>query len=202
VTGVVDSAGVVPWRYPNAASSAPLIGNSRQTDPGNAFSLQVGSCARACTTADLGVGGTITVTFSSVAPANFHTAGLIVYQPAYFVAIKENGLIRYNTGDSHPDNGASMTRLSWDDDYGGLSPGDQDALMITAMGAYPAQSGFQPLNGTKTGEIASGVVSVASACAQACEGVFVDPGGTWPAGPQQAIDGNYQLAQPRICTTL
>ena len=134
-------------------------------------------------------------------PANFHTAGLIVYQPAYFIAVKTGGLFQYNLGDSHPDNGASMTRLSWNDDYGGLTPGDQDAIMITAMGAYPAQAGFQPFNGTKTGEIASGTVSIASSCAQACEGVFVDPGGTWPAGPQQAIDGNYHLAQPRVCVT-
>lgn len=201
-TAVVDSGAHGPWRRPAAPSSAPLIGNSRQTAAGNAFSMQVGSCARECNTGDLGVGGTITVTFSSVAPANFHTAGLIIYVPAYFVAIKEGALIQYSTGDSHPDNGASMTRLSWDDDYGGLSPGAQDAIMITAMGAYPAKAGFQPFNGSVTGEIATGSVSIASACAQACEGVFVDPGGTWPAGSQQAIDGNYQLAQPRTCVTL
>lgn len=200
-TGVVDSGLHGPWRVPGAPNFSPLIGNSRQTAAGNAFSMQVGSCVRSCVTGDLGIGSTITVTFSSVAPANFHTAGLVVWQPAYFVLIRKGGLTGYSNGDSHPDTGASMTRLSWDDDYGGLTPGDQDAMMITAMGAYPATAGFQPLNGTKIGEIASGSVSIASACAPVCEGVFVDPGGTWPAGAQQALDGNYQLAQPRVCLT-
>jgi hypothetical protein len=200
-TGVTDSGGLGPWRIPSIPNNAPLIGEIRQTDPGNAASIQVGSCARACVAADLGVGSTITVTFGSVAPANFHSTGLVVYQPAYFVAVKQFGLIRYDFGDAHPDFGASLTRMSWDDDYGaGFGNADQDASMLGAMCAYPPVAGFTPFNGTVIGEITSGAVSVAATCLSVCEATFPDPGGTWPAGAS-LLCGNYQYAQPRTCST-
>jgi hypothetical protein len=200
-TAVADSGGLGPWRRAFAPNSAPIIGQSRQTDPGNAASIQVGSVGRACVAADLGIGSTITVTFGSVAPANFHSTGLIIYQPAYFVAIPQFGLIRYAMGDAHPDFGASTTRLSWDDDYGaGFSQADQDAAMITAMAAYPPVAGFAPFYGTVTGEIASGSLSLASACVPVCEASWKDPGGTWPAGAS-LLTGCYQFAQPRTCSS-
>jgi hypothetical protein len=43
----VDSQGLGPWDIPLFSSTKPSIGLSRQTDPGNAFSLQVGSVTRA-----------------------------------------------------------------------------------------------------------------------------------------------------------
>jgi hypothetical protein len=96
--------------------------------------------------------------------------------------------------------GASLTRLSWDDDYGpGTVHADRDAVMITAMGAYPPVAGFSPFVGSVIGEIASGSCSVAAACLEMCEGAEPDPGGTWPAGAIQLV-GNYQLVQPRICS--
>ena len=55
-TGVVDSGGLGPWRRPTIPNDSPVIGLSRQTAAGNTASLQVGSCARACVAADLGVG--------------------------------------------------------------------------------------------------------------------------------------------------
>lgn len=202
-TAVVDSGAHGPWARPAAPGLNPVIGDNRQTDAGNAFSAQDGSVARACATGDLGIGSTITLTFSSVAPANFHTTGLVIYMPAYYVAVKQGGIVRFNTGDAHPNVGASLTTMSWDIDYGPppWRNADQDALMITAMGSYPPVAGFSPLNGSVIGEITSGSVGVAAGCIAVCEGSMPDPGGTWPAGAS-ALFGGYQVAQPRTCSTL
>src|SRR5438445_6195826 len=170
-TGVVDSGGLGPWRRPTIPNDSPVIGLSRQTAAGNTASLQVGSCARACVAADLGVGATITTTFSSVAPANFHTAGLVIYQPAYFASVAQNGLQWRNIGNAHPDFGASFTRFSWDDDFiPPWSNSDTDSHMITAIGAYPPVAGFQPFGGKLTGELATGSCSIAAACMSVCQG--------------------------------
>lgn len=200
-TGASDSGGLGPWQIPTIPNNSPVIGLIRQTAAGNAASLQVGSVARACVAADLGIGSTVTVNFSSVAPANFHTTGLVIYQPAYFFSVGQNGFSWYNFNDAHPDFGASLTRMSWVDDYGPppIDHIDADAAAITALGAYPPVAGFQPFNGTKIGEIASGSCSIASACLPMCEGEFVDPGGTWPAGAS-LLAGSFQVGRPRTCS--
>jgi hypothetical protein len=196
-----DSQGHGPWRIPTIPNDSPVIPLSRQTDPGNTASLQVGSVARACVAADLGIGDTCTVTFSSVAPANFHTTGLVIYQPAYFFSSPQNGFAWGNVGDAHPDFGASFTRFSWDDDYiPPWSNNDRDSHRITAIGAYPPVAGFVPFSGSKIGEIASGSCSIASACQSICQGTMPDPGGTFPAGAS-LLAGNYQVAMPRTCST-
>jgi hypothetical protein len=199
-TGVVDSGGHGPWRIPSSVTASPIIGDIRQTEAGNAWSMQAGSCCRACVAADLGVGATITVTFGSVAPANFHTTGLVIYEPASFATVLQNNLWRPAEGDAYPDVSANPRELSWDIDYGaGFSQADEDAQVITAHAAYPPQSGFVPLNGTKIGEISSGTLSLASHCLTMCAQTFTDPGGTWPADADGLV-GNYGLGVPRICT--
>jgi hypothetical protein len=202
ITGVVDSGGHGPWAISSAHGLNPVIANSRETDAGNAWSLQASSATRACVGGDLGIGSTVTATFSSVAPANFHSAGLLVYVPAYYVSVTQDGIVRFNMTDAHPSGGASLTTMSWDIDYGPppWRHSDKDAVMCTAMAAYPATAGFSPFNGSLTGEIATGVVSIAAGCVQVCEGSMPDPGGTWPAGAS-GLAGNYQVMQPRTCLT-
>src|SRR6266496_569522 len=201
-TAVVDSGGHGPWATTAGLGfpPKPVIGLTRQRDgaPGPATTAIVGAGCRACVAGDLGVGATITVTFGSTFPLLFHSAGLAIWQRAFFEGIQNNGSVRYGEGDSHPDFGASLTELSWDADYGpGIEHADKDALMITAMGAYPPVSGFVPFNGTKIGEIASGSVSIAAACAEVPIGDVPDMGGTWPAGAQFLM-GNFQLSWPRV----
>ena len=50
--------------------------------------------------------------------------------------------------------------------------------------------------GSKTGEIASGQVSIAAACMELEEGTAIDPGGTWLSAAVQ-LAGNYQMVEPR-----
>lgn len=203
ITGVVDSGGHGPWARSAAHGLNPVIANSRQTDAGNAFSVQASSATRACVGADLGIGSTVTATFSSVAPANFHSAGLLVYVPAYYVTITQDGIARYGFNNGHPyGGGVSLTEMSWDIDYGPPPwlDCDADAVMCTAMAAYPATAGFAPFHGSVVGELATGAVSIAAGCIAVCEGVTPDPGGTWPAGAS-ALAGNYQVMRARTCMT-
>lgn len=163
----------------------PLIGLTRRTN------LQVGSVGRACTAGDLSSGDTVTVTFSSANPAAFHTAGLVVYVPATFSAVgTDQGDPDYSNGDI---SFGSMSALSWAADLGTSfepTPLTVPAAMLTAMGSYPAQSGFTPITGTLVGEIASGTCSIA--CAAATVSAIVDPGGSWPSTATE-LAGNYQF---------
>jgi hypothetical protein len=197
---VTDSQGVAGWVWFTGAD--PLIGlvSEDLTGSGPAAISQAGSVARPCTAGDLGAGDTITVHFNTTRPTELHLAGLVIWQQAYFVTVKQFGFVEFGNSDDHPGNGASLTRLSWTDDYGaGTAQNDRDAVMLTAMGAYPAVAGFQPFEGRKIGEIATGSCSIAACCEKLCEGSTPDPGGTWPAGAIQLV-GNYQFAQPRICS--
>jgi hypothetical protein len=131
----------------------------------------------------------------------FHTCGLIVYQAAYFTTREQFGAITYANSDQHPSISAPLARLSWNDDFGpGSVTTDRDGVMITAMGAYPAVAGFTPFSGTKIGEIASGSCSVAACCRSVCQDTLLDPGGTWPSNAIQLM-GNYQMVEPRTCST-
>jgi len=192
-----DSNAVPGWVI--STTLDPLIGLSRENNTGSGppTTSQVGSAARPCTTGDLGIGSTITVTWSTLDPGLFHTSALVIWQRAFFEVIKQGGFRIYGNNNTHPTVSGSLTTLSWDADYGpGTTNPDRDALVITAMGAYPAVSGFSPYIGAKIGEIASGSNSVAAACYGAKVGVSFDPGGTWPAGAIQLI-GNYQTVYPR-----
>jgi hypothetical protein len=202
ITNVVDSNAHGPWTWSFNHGTTPVVANSRQTDAGNAYSLQASGACRACVGADLGVGSTITVTFSSVAPANFHSAGVAVYMPAYFNTTTQTGVRRYNINNAHPNNGPSLTVMSWDIDYGPppFQHCDADSVMVTAMASYPPVAGFVPFHGSVIGEQTSGSVGIAAGCVQVCEGDMPDPGGTWPAGAS-GLAGNYQVAQARTCLT-
>ncbi len=195
--GASDSQGVPGWAWDD--NSVPLIGLARQ-DSGTEIpptTMQVGSVGRACTSGDLGIGDTVTVTFSTISPGLFHTAGLLIWQRCYFTTVKQFGFPVFDNSDEHPDVSPSLTTLSWDADFGpGTAVPDRDAILITAMGAYPARSGFAPFVGSKTGEIASGQVSIAAACMQLEEGTAIDPGGTWLSAAVQ-LAGNYQMVEPR-----
>lgn len=194
-----DSQGVAGWAIPHAGMSEPLIGPIREDISGSGppTTSQALSVTRACTTGDLGIGDTITVTYTTADPGLFHTCGLVVWQRAFFETIRQFGSREYANGDDHPGSGASLTRLSWDDDFGpGSAIPDRDALVITGMGAYPAVAGFAPFVGSVIGEIATGSVSVAAVCYEASVGVAFDPGGTWPTPAIQLV-GNYQTVYPR-----
>lgn len=170
----------------SALARKPLIGLTRDDQ------LQVGSVARACTTGDLAAGDTVTVTFTSADPANFHTAGLLVYMQNGFTAVgTDQGDPDYSNGDTTITS-VSASALSWAADLGAsFEPTPlSSATMITAMGAFPAQAGFTPLVGSVVGEIASGVCSIA--CATAGVSTRVDPGGSWPAIATE-LAGNYQF---------
>jgi hypothetical protein len=193
-----DSQAVAGWTVSSA--TYPLIGLIRQTGlgSGGAGTSQVGSVARDCTAGDLSAGDTITVAFTTAFPASFHTAGLVVWQQAYGVAVKQGGIVEYGFGDTYPDTAISSSRLSWLDDFGvGMGAPESDALTITAMGAYPAQAGFAPIAGTLVGESTSGTVSIACHCIGVPELTRPDPGGDWPAAAEQLM-GNYQTVKPRV----
>jgi hypothetical protein len=194
---VFDSNAVAGWVWNTATD--PIIGLVRETISGSGppTTSQTGGVGRPCTIADLGVGASITVHFTTASPALFHTAGLIVWQRTYWEAVKQFGSVVYSFGDDHPGAGASLTRMSWDDDFGaGNVKNDKDAILITAMGAYPPVAGFSPFVGTVIGEITSGLVSVAAVCMEAKEETLIDPGGTWPS-PAIQMTGNYQYVEPR-----
>jgi len=196
---VVDSNAVAGWIWPATATGQPIIGPVRENTAGSgpATTSQVLSVARACTTGDLGVGSTITVTYTTASPLLFKTCGLVIWQRAFFETIKQFGAITYANGDDHPTAGASLTTMSWNTDFGpNTTNPDRDALVITGMGAYPAVAGFTPFVGTKIGEIATGSVSVAAVCYGAKVNEGFDPGGTWPAGAIELV-GNYQTVYPR-----
>lgn len=196
---VSDSQGVAGWVYPNIVTNEPIIGPIRETISGSgpATTSQLCSVARACTTADLGIGDTITVTYTTADPLLFHTAGLVIWQRAFFETIKQFGAVTYANGDDHPGAGAPLNRLSWFDDFGPPQVlTSRDALTLTGLGAYPAVSGAAAFNGTLIGEIASGEVSVAAFCFPTEANTDFDPGGTWPANAIQLV-GNYQTVYPR-----
>lgn len=196
-SGASDSQGNPGWDFPSQTQA--FIGLSRNSCSAGPpiVTTQVGSLARACTTGDLGIGDTVTVTFDTIYPPGFYTAGLLIWQRCYYTTIKQFGSPVYDNGDARPDTNPVLTELSWDQDYGpGTAVPDRDAILITAMGAYPAQAGFAPFVGTRTGEIASGQVSIAAACMELEEGTAIDPGGTWPTAAAQ-LAGNYQMVEPR-----
>ncbi len=195
----VTSKAVAGWVWPATAAAQPLIGEIRETVSGSgpATTSQALSVARPCTAGDLLAGDTITITYSTVFPLLFRTCGLVIWQRAFYESIKQFGTVTYSNGDDHPGAGASLTRLSWDDDFGpGTAIADRDALVISALGAYPAVAGASAFVGSKIGEIASGSVSVAAFCYGAKVSEAFDPGGTWPAGAIQLV-GNYQTVYPR-----
>ncbi len=78
-TAASDSNAVPGWVI--SSSVDPIIGLSREsvTGSGPPTTSQVGSCARACTAGDLGVGSTVTVTWSTLDPGLFHTAALLIW---------------------------------------------------------------------------------------------------------------------------
>jgi len=196
---VTDSNAVAGWVWSTGID--PLVGLTAETITGSgpAAVSQCGSVARPCSAGDLGVGSTITVHFNSVHPTELHSAGLVIYQQAYFVTVNQFGFPTYGNGDDHPGVSASLTTLDWTADFGaGSAKNDKDAVMVTAMGAYPAVAGFEPFQGTKIGEIATGSCSIAACCQQLCQGSTPNPGGTWPSAAIQLV-GNYQFSQPRIC---
>src|SRR5439155_13098660 len=92
---VSDSQGVAGWVWSTGID--PLIGLTAEvaTGSGPATASQVGSVARPCSAADLGVGDTITVHFDAVHPTELHSAGLVIYQQAYFVTVKQFGFVTY-----------------------------------------------------------------------------------------------------------
>jgi hypothetical protein len=197
---VSDSNAVAGWVWSTATD--PLIGLIAEPSSGSgpAAVTQAGSVARPCTAGDLGVGSTITVHFATTRPTELHLAGLVIYQQAYFNTIRQYGSFTYGNGDDHPGAGASLTTLDWTADFGaGSAKADRDAVMITAMGAYPPVAGFTPFEGTKIGEIATGACSIAACCESLCQGATPNPGGTWPSAAIQLV-GNYQFVQPRICS--
>jgi hypothetical protein len=199
-TSASDSNAVPGWVV--ATGTDPLIGliSEDLTGSGPAAISQAGSVARPCTAGDLGVGSTITVGWTTTRPTELHLAGLVIWQAAYFKTVKQFGAVQYGNGDDHPGVSSSLTRLSWTDDFGaGTAQNDKDAVMITAMGAYPPVAGFTPFEGTKIGEIATGACSIAACCEKLCEGSTPDPGGTWPSAALQLV-GNYQMVEPRICS--
>ena len=196
---VVDSNAVAGWVWPATATGQPIIGPIRENTAGSGppTTSQALSVARLCTTGDLGVGSTITVTYTTASPALFKTCGLVIWQRAFFETIKQFGAITYANGDDHPTVAASLTSMSWNTDFGpNTTNPDRDALVITGMGAYPAVAGFTPFVGSKIGEIATGSVSVAAVCYGAKVNEGFDPGGTWPAGAIELV-GNYQTVYPR-----
>ena len=200
LSSVSDSKGVAGWHPPGFIFGGNQIGDIRQTEPLNAWSIQCGSGSRSCIASDLVIGDTVTGTFSTVAPANFHTTGLLVYQPAYNQAIKQGGNFQYATGDNYPDTSLNPKECNYNIDFGGGFPiPDQDAAFLAAACAYPPQAGFAPLGGSPVGEIASGFLSLAAVCGRSCGGVQFEPGGTWPAN-NSGWAVNYQVAQPRICS--
>jgi hypothetical protein len=199
-TAVSDSKGVAGWNRPAIPNNSPLIGQIRQTDAAFAWDMQLGSCARPCTAGDLVAGDTITVTYGSGFPADFYTTGLIVYQPAYYVRVSQSWFGAYGFADSYPDFDTSPTDLNWDRTYVGFDNVPlQDCHRIVAVAAYPPLAGFVPVSGTVVGEIASGQVSLAVTCLPLCQGQLHEPGGSWPSACDGLI-GNYQVAQPRVCT--
>jgi hypothetical protein len=197
-TAVSDSQGVAGWVVSTATD--PMIGYIRQTSvaPAPGRSTMAGSAIRPVTAGDLSAGDTITATFNSAFPADFHVVALAVWQQAYFVTITQGGIVEYGFGDSYPDIAISSSRLSWLDDYGvGMGAPASDALTITAMGASPGQTGFSPINGTLVGEISTADVSVACHCLGVPELTRPDPGGSWPAAATHLV-GNYQTVKPRV----
>lgn len=199
VSNVVDSNAVAGWVWPATVTVQPLIGPSRETLTGSgpATTSQVLSVSRPCTTGDLGSGDSITITYTTADPGLFHTCGLVVWQRAFYETIRQNGARIYFNGDDHPGSGASLTRLSWDDDFGpGTGNADRDALVITGLGAYPPVAGVVPFVGSVIGEIATGLVSVAAVCYGAKVDEVFDPGGVWPSAAIQLV-GNYQTVYPR-----
>lgn len=194
--GASDSNAVPGWVI--STTTKPLIGEARDGFfPFQETTGEVGSVGRPCTAGDLGIGSTVTVTFTTAYPAAFVSAGLVIWQRAYWTTIQQSGLNVYGNIDSYPNDSANPRRLSWALDGGtSVTTCDLDGLMLTAMGAYPAVAGFTPYVGTKIGEIASGAVSIAAACYGAPQGTGPDPGGTWPADAT-LLFGNYQYAAPR-----
>jgi hypothetical protein len=199
-TAVSDSKGVAGWNRPAIPNNSPLIGQIRQTDPGLAWDMQLGSCARPCVAGDLVVGDTITVTYGSGFPADFHTTGLIVYQPAYYVRVSQSFFGAYGFSNAYPDSDTSPTSLNWDRVY---APFDnvplKDCHRIVAVAAYPPTAGFVPVSGSVVGEIVSGSLSLAVTCLPLCQQQLHEPGGSWPSACDGLI-GNYQVAERRFCT--
>ena len=192
-------------------SSLPMIGLSfnENDSPAHTY-FQTGSAGiRACHAGDLKVGGTVTVTFTTDFPsAPFHSAGLVVYVPAYLVGIFQPVFPdgpsatspSYHLDDNYP-NGfvneqANALRWTADSYTSGVGPiSEDDAIMLTAMAARPAIAGFTPTLGVRLGEIASGAISVACGIASIKAGVTLEPGGMWPSSATQ-LAGNFQLLSP------
>lgn len=196
-TAASDSNAVPGWVVSTA--TMPLIGLVREFSPfvGPTDTAQIGSVARPCTLNDLTVGSTVTVNFSTLDPGSFHTAGLVIWQRAYWTTIWQGGSADYSNGDSYPTNGANPHELSWNiDPVGHPAAPDTDGVLIGAAGAYPAIAGFQPLQGALIGELATGAVSIAATCLACPELVAVDPGGIWPSDASMLM-ANYQFALPR-----
>lgn len=189
-TAATDTASSTWSVSTTLAAHKALIGLTRQDK------LQVGSVGRACTAGDLTAGDTVTVTFSTVDPSNFHTAGLLVWFPGDFLAIGDDqgSPYDYSNGDTYPATAASADTLGWLSDLGSSSVPTPAAaaLMFTAMGAYPAQAGFTPLHGSVVGELATGSCSIACAVASASSSSAIDPGGSWPSAATE-LAGNYQF---------
>lgn len=197
-TATSDSQGVAGWTV--STVTLPQIGYIRQTTLVPDRSTQAGDTFRACTAGDLGAGDTISLTFDSAFPASFRVVGLIVWQDAYNVLVKQKGLTVYGNGDSYPDFAISDHELSWVNDFSPTSvQPDLDALIVTAMGASPGQTGFVPLQGSLVGELAIADVSVAVGCIEAAKDSNPDPGGTWPAAADHLV-GNYQTVLPHAFT--
>ena len=190
-TSCVDSNGHA-WTI--STSGLPLIGLT-QENSNPVQRMQVGSVGRACAAGDLHAGDTVTLTFT--ARTGEVCAAVLVHVPVPFTAVAQAGGgpgIEYFNGDSWPaDSFDTSTSLDWSVAFHGILPTvEANAVMVTAMGAYPAVAGFTPYLGTVIGEIATGTVSVAFAQAPVAAHSSPNPGGTWPSA-RTMLAGNYQF---------
>lgn len=205
-TGTLDTLPLAPTDSNSISgwvantSSRPLIGLARDDntyEPGYTYpdpfkTIEVGSVARPCTTGDLVAGDTITVPFDHVTvPANFSITALIVWVASDFTIINQFGVPFFNNGDGYGSLGSNPKKLSWPIDFDDHPTPQGTGLMLTAMGAYPGQTGFNPTVGSLVGEM-NGDVSIACSLYNVTANTEVDPGGTWPSD-REILAGNYQF---------
>jgi hypothetical protein len=164
------------------------------TPDADKVTLYVGSVGRACIAGDLAADDAVTVDFHSTYAGNFHVTALLVFIPAAFHPVYQDGPPTvYDNGLAYPDTGTS-TSLHWlTDDLIQLAP-DKPALMIAGLAAYPGVLGFASAGGSVLGELL-GHSSLAVTLEYVYPGANVEPGGTWPSA-QRLLVGNYQTAIP------
>jgi hypothetical protein len=207
--GATDTGGNT-WSD-GSSLTAPIIGFARASAPysgsGPFNSVMVGSNARACTAGDLVTGDTVTLSFTPAAPTSFGTTGMLIHVPAVFTGVSTeapnaNTAPVYGFSDTFPwfTTPTVEDTLTWMNYLGDTGTDNKpipslDAVVLTAMGAYPAETGFIPIDGILVGERASGLCSLACACIEAPALAAFDPGGSWPS-THPMLSGNFQLMTP------